>query len=213
MTEQHTRWEDLSTRRPGSSASAAAANARAAAPVRSVLARLMGVHTDERAWRLGAAGEELVGHQLGRLMKRDPRWRCLHAIPVGRRGSDIDHLVIGPGGVFTLNAKHHPRARLWVGGDTFMVNGVRQPYVRNSRHEAHRAGRLLSAAVGHPVAVSGVIVPVNGHSLSIKQPPADVMVVPRRQLRRWLSSLPQALPGAIVDSLYEQARRSTTWTT
>jgi len=128
-------------------------------------------------------------------------------------GCDIDHLVIGPGGVFTLNAKHHPGARLWVAGDTFMVNGVRQPYVRNSRHEASRASRLLSAAVGHPITVTGVVVPVNGHTLSIKQPPADVAVVPRRQLRRWLSSLPQALPAAIVKSLYEQARRSTTWLT
>ncbi|MGY1722746.1 nuclease-related domain-containing protein [Blastococcus sp. SYSU DS0533] len=213
MTEQHAGWEDLSTRRPGSTAGAAAAQARAAAPVRSVLARLMGVHTEERAWRLGADGERHVGLQLERLVRGDARWRCLHAIPVGRRGSDIDHLVIGPGGVFSINAKNHPGARLWVGGDTFMVNGVRQPYVRNSRHEAERATRLLSDAVGHPIAVRGVVVPVGAHSLSIKRLPADVAVVPRRQLRRWLSSLPQALPDVIVESLYERARRSTTWLT
>jgi len=201
MTEQHVGWDDLAARLPGSAASVAAAEARAAAPVRTVLARLMGVHTDERAWRLGAAGERRVGRQLERLMKSDPRWRCLHAIPVGRRGADIDHLVIGPGGVFTLNAKHHPGARLWVGGDTFMVNGVRQPYVRNSTHEASLAGRLLSAAVGHPVTVTGVVVPVGAQDIRIKQPPTDVVILPRRQLRRWLASLPQTLPTAIVDSL------------
>jgi len=211
MTEQHAGWDDLAARVPGSAAIAAAAEARAAAPVRSVLARLMGVHTTERAWRLGAAGERRVGRQLERLTKNDPRWRCLHAIPVGRRGADIDHLVIGPGGVFTLNAKHHPGARLWVGGDTFMVNGARQPYVRNSRHEASRASRLLSAAVGHSIAVTGVVVPVGAQDVKIKMRPTDVVIVPRRQLRRWLASLPQALPGAIVDSIYEQARRSTTW--
>lgn len=213
MTEQQADWEDLAARLPGSAASAAAADARATAPVQSVLARLMGVHTDERAWRLGAAGEKRVGRQLQRLVTSDPRWRCLHAIPVGRRGADIDHLVIGPGGVFTLNAKHHPGARLWIGGDTFMVNGVRQPYVRNSRHEAARASRLLSAAAGHPIAVTGVVVPVGAQDVRIKKSPTDVVVVPRRQLRCWLASLPQALPGAIVDSLYEQARRSTTWLT
>jgi hypothetical protein len=211
MTEQYTGWDDLAVRRPGSAASAQAAKARAAAPVRSVLARLAGVHTDKRAWRLGAVGEKRVGRQLECLMRGDPRWRCLHAVPVGRRGADIDHLVIGPGGVFTLNAKHHPGARLWVGGDTFMVNGVRQPYVRNSRHEADRASRLLSSSIGHPIAVTGVVVPVGAQDVRIKEPPKDVAVVPGRQLRRWFSHQPQALPVAIIDTLFEQARQSTTW--
>jgi hypothetical protein len=35
--------------------------------------------------------------------------------------------------------------------------------------------------------------------------------VPRRQLRRCFSHQPQALPVAIIDTLFEQARRSTTW--
>jgi hypothetical protein len=104
----------------------------------------MRVHTNERAWRLGAAGEIRVGVQLDKLTRRDPRWHTLHSVPVGTRGSDIDHVVIGPGGVFTINTKHHPGAEIWVGGDTVLVNGVRQAYVRNSRHEAERAGRLLS---------------------------------------------------------------------
>jgi hypothetical protein len=47
----------------------------------------------------------LVAGQLDKLMRRDPRWRCRHSIPVGSNGADIDHLVIGPGGVFTLNTK------------------------------------------------------------------------------------------------------------
>ncbi len=51
---------------------------------------------------------------------KDPRWRVLHAIPVGERGSDIDHLAIGPAGVFTINAKYHAGAKIWVGGDTFL---------------------------------------------------------------------------------------------
>jgi hypothetical protein len=31
----------------------------------------------------------------------------LHAVPVGDRGSDIDHVVIGHGGVYTVNTKTH----------------------------------------------------------------------------------------------------------
>ncbi len=60
-----------------------------------------------------------------------------------------------PGGVFTVNAKNHPDASVWVSGETFMVNGRRVPYVRNSRHEAQRATQLLTDAVGFPVFVTG----------------------------------------------------------
>jgi hypothetical protein len=155
VTDAPSTWVDLALHAPGELAWAEAQRAREAAPVRSLLGRLMGVHTEERAWQLGAEGEVRVAAQLDRLRRRDERWRYLHAIPVGDNGADIDHLVVGPGGVFTLNAKHHPNARIWIGGDVLMVNGVRQPYVRNGRHEAACASRLLSAACGFSVAVSG----------------------------------------------------------
>ena len=91
----------------------------------------------------------------------------------GRRaGSDIDHLVIGPPGGFTLNAKNHPGAKIWIGGDTFMVNGHRQPYVRNSRFETRRA----AAATGMRVVAVGVIAPVGAAAISVKTLPADVKV-------------------------------------
>ena len=135
----------------------------------------------------------------------------MHAVPVGERGSDIDHVVIGPGGVFTLNAKHHPGGKLWVGGDTFMVNGQRHPYIRNSRHEAVRAGRLLTAACGFPVRVAGVVVPVGADKSMIKAQPDGVQVVNRMRLVDWLRSLPQALSNPQVAAVFEAARRSTTW--
>ena len=102
----------------------------------------------------------MVAGQLAKLARKDPRWRYLQAIPVGVNGSDIDHLAIGPGGVFGLNAKHHPGSNVWVGGNTLMINGQRQPYIRNSRHEAQRAGKLLTAACGFHVPVIGMVVPV-----------------------------------------------------
>ena len=120
-------WIDLATNPAGAEAREQAVAARDAAPVKTLLARVRGKNTAERAWRIGADGEEKVAARLAKVARKDPRWRFLHAIPVGDRGSDIDHLVIGPGGIFTVNAKHHPGAKIWVGGDTFMVNGHRQP--------------------------------------------------------------------------------------
>jgi hypothetical protein len=118
---------------------------------------------------------------------------------------------MGPGGVFTLNAKHHPGSAVWVGGDTFLVNGRRHPYVRNSRHEAGRAARLLTAASGIPVSVTGVIVPVRARSVTIKTAPLDLAVVPRRQIASWLLGRGQVLDHRALTVISEVARRSTTW--
>ena len=204
-------WEDLATQRAGAMAREQAIAMREAAPVRTAIARILGAHTDERAWRIGADGEEKVAAQLARLAKKDPRWRFLHAIPVGEGGCDIDHIVIGPGGVFTLNAKHHPNAKIWVGGNTFMVNGTRTQYVRKSRCEAARADRLLSAASRISLPVTGVIVPVGAGSLTIKSQPDGVHVVNRMALVDWFRGTGAVLPEHAVRAIFEVARRSTTW--
>ncbi|GAA2018521.1 nuclease-related domain-containing protein [Pseudokineococcus marinus] len=202
-------WTDLTSRRPGAAARAKAVELRRAAPVRTLLARLLGVHTEERAWRIGADGEEAVAAELARL---GGRWRVLHAVPVGERGSDIDHVVVGPGGVFTINTKHHPRARVWVGGSTVMVDGQRVPYVRNSRHEARRAGRLLAAAGAGPVDVTGVVAVVGARGgLIIRSQPGDVVVTGRRRLARWLGAQPPRLTDDEVARVHDVARRSSTW--
>jgi hypothetical protein len=204
-------WEDLAGRAAGMAARSHAVALKDAAPLRTGMARLFGVKNEERAWRIGADGEEKVAAVLEKLARKDPRWCFLHAVPVGEQGSDIDHVVIGPGGVYTLNAKHHPGAKLWVGGDTFMVNGHRQPYVRNSRHEATRAGRLLSEVFGLTVKVNAIIVPVGADELTIKTAPSDVHIVNRMRLRRWLSDRPTTLDAELVKGVFDVARRSTTW--
>lgn len=207
----HRPWLDLTTNRPGAEAREQALAAREAAPVKTLLARALRVHTEERAWRIGADGEELVAAQLVKAAKKDPRWRFIHAIPVGNRGSDIDHLVIGPGGIFTVNTKHHPQAKIWVGGTTFMVDGHKQPYIRNSRYEAARAARLLTAACGFPVHVEGLIVTVNAQDVVVKKAPDGVHVTPRMQVAKWLLRHGDLLSVDTVDAIHDVARRSTTW--
>lgn len=209
--EPDAQWEDLTQRRAGEMARVQAVALKQAAPVRTLVARVLGVHTDERAWRIGADGEQKVAGQLAKLAKKDPRWHYLHAIPVGVHGSDIDHLVIGPGGVFSLNAKHHPGSNVWVGGNTLMINGQRQPYIRNSRHEAQRASKLLTKACAFLVPVTGMVVPVGANNVTIKTPPEDVHVVNRMALSRWLRARPEVLSVEHVDAVYGAARRSTTW--
>jgi len=205
-------WTDLTLNRPGQAAREQAIAHKQAAPVKTLLARVLRVHTDERAWRIGADGEQAVAARLARL---GPEWKVLHAVPVGTRGSDIDHVVVGPAGVFTVNAKHHPQASVWVGGNTFMVNGHRQPYIRNSRHEAARAGRLLTAVCGFPVTVTGLIAVMGAHEgFTVKEqaPGGDVHVMTRKDVDRWLRGRDTGVLGpGQVEAVHDAARRSTTW--
>ena len=66
------------------------------------------VTAGDGAYRKGGKGEVLVGK---RLEKLSDEWRVLRSIPVGNKGTDIDHLVIGPGGVFSLNTSGIIRAK------------------------------------------------------------------------------------------------------
>ena len=94
-----------------------------------------------------------------------------------------------------------------------MVNGNRAPYIRNSRHEAVRAGRLLSKACGHPVSVRSVIAVIDPRDLTIKEPPSGVAVTTRVRLARWLARQPPTLDSVQVDDIFTLARRSSTWST
>jgi hypothetical protein len=157
---------------------------------RGRLARFFGVRPlsrDGHVWYLGALGEMTVGRLLSRL---GSEWVVLHAIPVGRQGADIDHVVVGPAGVFTVNTKHHSGKQVWVADRTLMVSGSRQDHIRNAEFEGRRTAKLLSRALGSPVTVRPVIAVVNSQKLTIRKPPVGVDVVEARRLVRFLEQQP-----------------------
>lgn len=92
----------------------------------------------------------------------------LHAVPVGAGSSDIDHVLIGPAGVFTVNTKNHSGQSVWVAGQTMMVAGKKQRHLYNASHEAERAAKLLTRAVNQAVDVCGVVVVVAPKRLTIR---------------------------------------------
>lgn len=210
-------WTDLAGNVPGQGARARAKEELADLRDRkgafiTFLARGFDVKTDERSWRVGADGEETVGGRLEKL--RADGWQLLHSVPVGTRGSDIDHVLVGPGGVYTINTKTHPDGKIWVGKTTVMVNGHKQPYLRNSRFEADRAAKLLSAAVGWQVGVTPALVFLTGTfipQVTIKDKPEGVVILDRLDLPRYFRRRPPRLDPAQVAHVFEYARRSTTW--
>ncbi|MGV8857874.1 nuclease-related domain-containing protein [Rhodoglobus sp.] len=177
---------------------------------RSTLRRVFGtrpVHEDAQSWFAGALGELKVGELLSRL---GPEWTVLHAVPVGTGASDIDHVVIGPAGVFTINTKRHRGKKIWVGERMLMVAGQKTDHLRNSRHEAKRAAKLLTRATGFPVDVYPVLAIVEPASFTFRQRPADVTIMDARRLPRWLKRRrtvldPDAL-ARIIDAATEIRR-------
>ncbi len=200
--------DDLAVRRPGQGVSEKAEELRRTAPFRSALRRVLGVTAGDGTYRKGGKGEVLVGKRLAKL---SDEWRVLHSIPIGDKGTDIDHLVIGPGGVFTFNTKNHSGQRVWVHTHAFKVNGSpHNDYLRASRAEAQKASRLLGAALGLPVEVTGVLV-VIAERLDIREMPPETPVVGRKNIAAWLMSRPRHLDRVEIDSIYAVARQPAIW--
>ena len=210
-------WHDLAQNRPGEQVREEADQQLAAMRERSrvgtFLLRVFDAKTDERAFRVGAKGEEAIGARLDKLEERG--WHVMHSIPVGKGKSDIDHLLIGPGGAYTINTKNHPDKQVWVGQHAIRVGGHSTRYLPIARYEAERAERLLSAAVGFPVPVRAVLVILTGTvipQVTIKQMPDDVLVLDRMDVPRAFKRAPMRLSELQIAALYAQARRSTLWT-
>ncbi|MGO4587006.1 nuclease-related domain-containing protein [Arthrobacter sp. 2RAF6] len=163
---------------------------------------------DNHPWYKGALGEVSVGRILERL---GPEWTVLHAVPVGAGTSDIDHVLIGPSGVFTLNTKNHTGQSVWVAGRTLMVAGKKQRHLHNAGYEAARAAKLLTSGANQAVDVTGVVVIVAPKSMTVRERPSGVAVVTDRQLLRWLNGRPTVITPTQKALVAAAAVRAGTW--
>lgn len=173
-----------------------------------VVSRLLRRPSKWDSWRKGLAGEKRVGGELDRLERHG--WRVLHSIPLGER-VDVDHLLIGPGGVFSINTKHHHDKAVWVGDDAVKVNhGKPAPYVRKSRAEAKRVVRVLERYCGFPVPVEPVLVFVGVTDLKVVATQLSVRVYQERQVAA-LAPLSGVLTAEQVEQVYSVARHRQAW--
>jgi hypothetical protein len=154
------------------------------------------------AWRRGAAGERRTARLLGPLEQLG--WVVLHDLAVPGSRANIDHLAIGPGGVFVVDSKQY-RGRLQLDGSGRLWHG-RYPLAATLQavsFEADQAARVLpdpGVVVVPIVAVHGAQVPWGKVVMN------GVPIVPARRLPSMLRQLPAVLgPQRVVD-LADQAR-------
>ncbi|WP_330437542.1 nuclease-related domain-containing protein [Streptomyces griseoaurantiacus] len=161
-----------------------------------------------RSWADGLTGERLTGRRLDRLRSRG--WFTLHAIQWAN-GTDIDHLAIGPAGVFCVNSKRHRGKTVWYGDTAVTVNGSPTRHIAASQSEARRVSRALSKFCGMNIPVRPVISVVHAAKLTVKGANPPVLVLDVEQLGRVLSGLAPVLPPDQVAHIYDVARDARTW--
>ncbi len=180
-------------------------------PRPSFLSRLLGRHPLPGALRplyRTAVGEVAVDDALGQLGED---WLILHAVPVGQDATDVDHIAVGPPGLFTIAVRHHHGQEIWVGGGVLLVDGERMPHIRACEFEAVRAAQLMSDAVGERVEVTPCLVVVGARSVAVMRPPRRVAIVTNRDLRPWLRSLHTELSPAQLARFRAVASEADTW--
>lgn len=211
MTQNVAAVESLGLRRPATSVIAECLRVQASVPARTAAQRFFGVSPlgrDAEPWFIGALGELDVAQRLGRL---GAGWYVLHSVPVGTGSSDLDHVVIGPAGVFTINTKHHRSQSVWIGARRILVNGRLTDHLRNARHEAKRTSQLLSAAARVLVDVTPIIAVVGARRMTVRERPSDVVVLRETELTGWLHRHPATLAPSQVQQLATLAAQPPTW--
>jgi hypothetical protein len=157
---------------------------------------------DTVAWRRGAAGERRTARLLAPLERRG--WAVLHDLAIPGSTANIDHLVIGPGGVLAIDTKHY-RGQLQVDRDGMVWHGrhLLVSALRTTLWEADQADEVLGIAdlqVAAIVAVHGASVPWGALRAE------GVTVVPARRLPDLLGARPPVLGPEQVAWLADRAR-------
>jgi Nuclease-related domain len=157
---------------------------------------------DATAWQRGAAGERRTARLLDALERHG--WAILHDLAVPGSRANLDHLVIGPGGVFVIDSKQY-RGRLQLDAVGKLWHGryPLAPAVRAASWEADQAAQVLpdpGMAVVPIVAVHSARVPWGKVVID------GVPVLSPRRLPSMLRQLPVVLGPERVAGLADQAR-------
>ncbi|QNE47763.1 NERD domain-containing protein [Glaciihabitans sp. INWT7] len=162
------------------------------------------------SWYTGALAEIEVGALLASL---GPDWFVRHAVPIGAGTKDVDHLVVGPGGVFAINTKHHAGASVWVGDVVLRINYANTNHLRQALADGQDVKRRLTGRVEFPVPVRSVVAILHARSITDKRESTDrpVAVIDAKRLASWLVDQPQRLSANQLELIKLAAEEPATW--
>ncbi len=165
-------------------------------------------HYVER-WGIGADAERRTARALRALERRG--WSVVHDVPTHR--GNLDHVVVGPGGVFLLDTKA-PSGRVTVDRDGIRVRHRHDDEAgyaldrlpARMRGAAVGLSRQLGRATGERLWVQAVI--VFDHGFEQGETEGDrVVFLERRELVDWLAGRPQRLDADAQRRVHDAIRR------
>lgn len=157
----------------------------------------------------GTPARESVPARLDRLVGLG--WHVVSGVPLGRQGNVVDHLLIGPGGLYAISVHEHPGEEVRVEKRVLEVGGRRVGYLRDAGLQAARVRSLLTAAVGAPVHVRGAVVLDGVAEVRSTTVPDEALVLTRQDVPAVFRLLVPRLTASQVLTLVAAARSRATW--
>lgn len=156
---------------------------------------------EARNLNLGRIGEEAVGQFLEEKV-RPMGCQVLHDVPADR--FNIDHIVVGPSGVFAIETKTHSKpakgiCKVTYDGETVAVNGMtpeRDPVVQG-KAQARWVSDLIEQSTGRRCFVQPVVV-YPGWFVETTVPGPDVWVINDTVLPTFIKNARHDLPAEDV---------------
>ncbi|WP_327590067.1 NERD domain-containing protein [Nonomuraea sp. NBC_00507] len=160
------------------------------------------------AWRRASVAERRTEAQLRKLERLG--YRTLHARAIPNSEAQIDHLVVGPTGVYAVDSEKWDKrlpVRVQMGKKLFHGPFDQKARLNEAKWEASQAGELISRSFGREVSV----VP----SLAIYGPAVPWKIMTIRgvdvyqgdRARKWITKRERALTTMEIDRIYDIAAR------
>jgi hypothetical protein len=166
------------------------------------------LYPDARPSYAEAVGKLAVASQLALL---SDEWTVLHAVPLGADDGELDHLVVGPGGVFLIATRNFRGSKIRAAGNVLVVDGHKTDEIRSLRYVERRVSDVLRQAVGVPVTVTPVIVLTESVSLTLDAKSPTLPVLSLDRIPRWFTKRDRLLSQAAVERITTVASQDSTW--
>lgn len=159
---------------------------------------------EDASYRAGVAGEQRTAGVLAGL-ERDG-YRVLHSVPLSPR-KDIDHLVIGPTGIWAINTKATTYDVTAKADGAVYSDGYRQKWIESITRDAAIVGENLSLAARMDVSCQPLVAVWSTMNVVSS---CSSLTAGEDVLASFTGE--GVYPVGWVDVVYNVARRSDTWT-
>jgi hypothetical protein len=164
------------------------------------------------AWLRAAQAEMVVGDILARLPEG---YDVYHSLPIRNTAFWVDHLVVGPGGIFALSSKTRWDRDLTGSVRTIPIGDHTMPYLRDAQFESTQIRALLAGAMPATAVVQPMIVLVNPNKIRLNRKLDVVTVIDSPRLTPVRTEAPDHLHArftALEQQVSAAGTRRTTFT-